>query len=326
MSGRYVMEFERPLAELERKLQGLKDIDISGDPALATEIEALTRRINELKRTLYTSLTPWQKVQVARHPDRPKTQDYLRELFEDVVELRGDRAFRDDQAIVTAIASIDGRGTMVIGHRKGRTTKENLAYHFGMAHPEGFRKAIRAMRLADRFGLPVVTFIDTQGAYPGVGAEERGVAWAIAECLATITGVRVPVVAVGIGEGGSGGALAVGYGDRLIMLENSYYSVITPEACASILFKDPGRAPDVVDSLWLTADEVRELGIADEVLREPLGGAHCDHDEVFGSVREAVVRALDGLGAEPVDALLARRRERLHRVGMVKETTDPEGD
>ena len=241
--ARFVMEFERPLFELEEKLEELNRLDMAELPSLAAELQDLEREVERLRETLYSALSPWEKVQVSRHPERPKTDDYLEALFTDVVELRGDRAFGDDRAILTALATLEGRRVMLIGHRKGRNTKENVARNFGSPHPEGFRKAERAMRLAARFGLPVVTLLDTAGASPGLEDEERGQAWAIAQCLATLSDLSVPVVVVGIGEGGSGGALAIGFGDRLIMLENAYYSVISPEMCAVILHKDAARAP-----------------------------------------------------------------------------------
>ncbi len=317
MTRRYVMEFERPLVELETKLEELRRIDFAQNPELVSEVEELAAELERLHEETYSHLSPWEKVQVSRHPDRPKTQDYLETIFTDVIELHGDRAYGDDEAIVAALATIGGMRTVVLGHRKGKNTRENIKRNFGMVHPEGFRKAIRAMRLAERFGLPIVTFIDTPGAYPGIEAEERGQAWAIAEALAVLSGVRVPVVCVGIGEGGSGGALAIGFGDRLIMLENAYYSVISPEACASILHKDAGKAADMADCLALTAADLVELGIADEVVAEPLGGAHRDTGVVMSAVRERVLEALGTLAASEPDAIAERRYERLRRIGVI---------
>ncbi|MBS3956062.1 MAG: acetyl-CoA carboxylase carboxyltransferase subunit alpha [Clostridiales bacterium] len=319
MTRRFTMEFERPLAELEAKLEGLRRIDVTANPELSGEVEALAKQIEELRERTYRDLAPWERVQISRHPDRPKTQEYLDTLFTDVVELHGDRLFGNDEAIIAALATISGVRTVVLGHRKGKNTRENLARNFGMAHPEGFRKAIRAMRLADRFGLPIVTFIDTPGAYPGIEAEERGQAWAIAEALSVLAGVRVPVVCVGIGEGGSGGALAIGFGNRLIMLENSYYSVISPEACASILHKDASKAAEVASCLSLTADRLVGLGIADEIVAEPLGGAHRDPAGVMGAVKERVVAALRDLLPLDAEALVAARHERVRRVGVIEE-------
>jgi acetyl-CoA carboxylase carboxyl transferase subunit alpha len=317
--ARFVMEFERPLVELEDKLVELKRLDIAATPELADEIAELEAEIERLRETLYAALSPWEKVQVSRHPERPKTQDYVEMLFDDVIELHGDRVFGDDEAILTALATLEGRRCVVIGHRKGKNTKENIKRNFGSPHPEGFRKARRAMKLAEKFGLPVVTLIDTQGAFPGLEAEQRGQAWAIAENLATLAALKTPVVAVGIGEGGSGGALAIGFGDRLIMLENAYYSVITPEACASILFKDATRAPEAAPCLAMTADDLIRLGIADEIVREPQGGAHRDPAIVYASVARSVTRALDELCGKDIDDVLAKRYERLATTGVYTE-------
>jgi len=313
--ARFVMQFERPLVELEEKLAELSRLDMAAMPELAAEIADLEREVERLRQTLYSALSPWEKVQVSRHPERPKTDDYLAGLFTDVVELRGDRAFADDQAILTALATINGRRVVVIGHRKGRTTKENVARNFGSPHPEGFRKAERAMRLAAKFGLPVVTLLDTAGASPGLEDEERGQAWAIARCLATLSDLPVPVVVVGIGEGGSGGALAIGFGDRLIMLENAYYSVISPEMCAVILFKDAERAAESASALSLTAEDLVRLGIADEIVPEPLGGAHRDPATVIAAVGERITAALDQLADEDGQALVEARYARLRAIG-----------
>ena len=317
--SQFAMEFERPLVELEQKLATLRRVVVSGDSELAAEVEALAAQVDELRNGLYENITPWQRVQIARHPDRPKTQDYLAALFEDVFELRGDRAFGDDEAIVAALATFGGRRVAVVGHRKGKDTKENVRRHFGSPHPEGYRKAMRVMRLAEKFGLPVVTFVDTQGAYPGVDAEQRGQAWAIAESIALLSGLRVPVVCVGIGEGGSGGALAIGFGDRLIMLENSYYSVASPEASASILYKDAAYAPQAAASLRLIANDLVQLGIADEIVQEPRGGAHRDPVAVFEGVRSSIERALDVLCATDAVSLIENRYRRVRSIGEFLE-------
>ncbi|MBE0477077.1 MAG: acetyl-CoA carboxylase carboxyltransferase subunit alpha [Coriobacteriia bacterium] len=319
MPRKHVMEFERPLVELEEKLEQLRRIDVSATPELATEVDSLAREIERLHDETYRDLGPWERVQVSRHPDRPRTDDYVAELFTDAIELRGDRAHGDDEAMFAALATLQGRRVAVLGHRKGRDTKENLRRHFGMPHPEGYRKALRVMRLADRFGLPLVTFVDTQGAYPGKEAEERGVGWAIAECLAGLVSLRVPVVSINVGEGGSGGALAIGFGDRLVMLENSYYSVITPEACASILHKDASQAPLVAGCLAMTAEDMVRLGLADQVVPEPLGGAHRDAGMVYAGVRKAVTAALEELTGEEREALAASRYERLRTIGAFSE-------
>jgi acetyl-CoA carboxylase carboxyl transferase subunit alpha len=314
------MEFERPLVELESTLEELLRLDIKENPELAAEVEGLVEELDRLRESTYTNLSAWDRVQISRHPERPKSQDYLASIFTDVIELHGDRTFGDDEAIIAALATIGGRRVALLGHRKGKNVRENIARNFGMAHPEGFRKAMRVMRLAEKFRLPLVTLIDTPGAFPGIEAEERGQAWAIAESLALLSGLRVPVVAVGIGEGGSGGALAIGFGDRLIMLENSYYSVISPEACASILHKDAGMAADVAACLSMTADDLVRLGIVDEIVPEPLGGAHRQPDVVFGAVRERVSAALSELAESDPDSLVAARYDRLRSIGVIEES------
>jgi acetyl-CoA carboxylase carboxyl transferase subunit alpha len=309
------MEFERPLADLEAKLDSLKHVDVTDQPELAAQIAELEAEIGQIRSTLYSSLTPWERVQISRHPERPKTDDYLEALFTDVVELHGDRLFGDDESMFAGLATLDGRPVAVLGHRKGKNTNENVKRNFGSPHPEGFRKAERVMKLADRFGLPLVTFLDTAGAYPGIEDEDRGQALAIAQCLETLARVRVPVIVFGIGEGGSGGALAIGFGDRLVMLENAYYSVISPEMCATILHKDARRASETSACLLLTAGDLLAMGIADEVVAEPLGGAQRDAAAVFAGVRDAAVRALAELSATGPDELVSARYERLRAIG-----------
>jgi acetyl-CoA carboxylase carboxyl transferase subunit alpha len=319
--ARFVMQFERPLVEFEGKLAELRRLHAAGaDGPLAAEIETLAAEIETLRTQLYSALTPWERVQVSRHPERPKTQDYVAALFTDVIELHGDRLFGDDEAMFAGLGTIGGRRVAVLGHRKGRNTKENVRRNFGSPHPEGFRKAERVVKLAGRFGLPVVSFVDTQGAFPGADAEERGQAWAIATSLATLAQVPVPVVVVAIGEGGSGGALATGFGDRLIMLENAYYSVITPEGAASILHKDAAKAAEVAPALRLTADDLREMKLADEVVPEPLGGAHRDPGAVYPLVAASVIGALDELADVEPSALVESRYERLRRIGVFVES------
>jgi len=312
---RYVMEFERPLIELEHKLEELRRLDLAGNTELSAEIEALAAEIDQLHHETYKHLSPWDRVQIARHPQRPKTQHYVEALFSDVVELHGDRAFGDDEAIFAGLCTIEGIRVAVLGHRKGTNTKENIKRNFGSPHPEGFRKAMRVMDLAEKFGLPVVSFLDTAGAAPGLEDEERGQAWAIAESLAKLSALSVPVVVVGIGEGGSGGALAIGFGDRLIMLENAYYSVISPEMCAQILYRDTTQAEAASSCLRMTANDLVGLGIVDQIVPEPLGGAHVAPEEVFSLVREAVVSALVELGSQEREALVARRYDRLRAIG-----------
>jgi len=315
MARRHVMDFERPLFELEDKIAELRRLDISANPELAAEIEELAGEIDRLHKQTYRDLDPWDRVQISRHPQRPKTDDYLSALFGEVVEVHGDRAYGDDEAIFAGFGTISGRKVAILGHRKGTDTKSNIRRNFGSPHPEGYRKAMRVMRLADKFGLPLVTFLDTAGAYPGIEDEERGQALAIAESLALLSSVRVPVVVVGIGEGGSGGALAIGFGDRLIMLENAYYSVISPEMCSNILYKDPAQARVAASCLKMTGADLVELGIVDEVVEEPLGGAHRDPAAVFEAIGSVVTRALDDLSGIDPSRLVALRYDRLRAIG-----------
>ncbi len=319
MTRRHEMEFERPVLELERKIEALRRLDIADKPELAAEIEALAAEVESLHAHLWANLTPWARVQISRHPQRPRTQDYIEALFSDVIEVHGDRTYGDDQAIFAGFGTIAKRKVVVLGHRKGKNTRENIDRNFGSPSPEGFRKAMRVMRLADRFGLPIVSFLDTAGAYPGIEAEERGQAFAIAESLAVLAAVRTPVVVAGIGEGGSGGALAIGFGDRLIMLENAYYSVISPEACASILYKDASRAEEAAASLKMTASDLVALGIADEIVAEPPGGAHHDPGSVVSAVGERIIAALDELVAVDPAELVERRYARLRAIGVHQE-------
>ncbi|MDR3686910.1 MAG: acetyl-CoA carboxylase carboxyltransferase subunit alpha [Coriobacteriia bacterium] len=312
---RYIMDFERPLIDLETKLADLRRLDLAENPELATEIEALAAEIDTLRIETYHHLSPWDRVQIARHPDRPKTVHYIEELFTDVVELHGDRTFADDEAMFAGFATIEGRRVALLGHRKGTNTGENIRRHFGSPSPEGFRKAMRVMRLAEKFHLPIVSLLDTPGAYPGPEAEERGQAWAIAESLELLSALRTPVICVGIGEGGSGGALAIGFGDRLFLLDNAYYSVSSPEACASIIYRDSSEAESASACLKMTAEDVVRLGIADEVLPEPLGGAHRNPAAVYDAVRVAITRSLDEFAAMPVDELVERRYQRLRAIG-----------
>jgi len=315
MARRHVMDFERPLFDLEDKIAELRRLDVTTNPELASEIEELARDIEQLHEQTYRNLEPWDRVQISRHPQRPKTEEYLDVLFDDLVELHGDRTFGDDEAIFAGLGTIGGRKVALLGHRKGTDTKSNVRRNFGSPHPEGYRKAMRVMRLADKFGLPIVTLLDTAGAYPGIEAEERGQALAIAESLALLSTVRVPVVVVGIGEGGSGGALAIGFGDRMVMLENAYYSVISPEMCSNILYKDPAQARTAASCLKMTGPDLMELGIVDEVIPEPLGGAHRDSAKVFAAVGESIERALGELSGIDPEELVASRYERLRAIG-----------
>ncbi|NTW28620.1 MAG: acetyl-CoA carboxylase carboxyltransferase subunit alpha [Coriobacteriia bacterium] len=309
------MDFERPLFDLEKKLEDLRRLSLAEAPELAAEVDSLAAEIAKLRIETYTRLSPWDRVQIARHPERPKTQHYVEALFTDVIELHGDRLFGDDEAMFAGLATLGEQRIAFLGHRKGSNTTENIRRHFGSPHPEGFRKAMRVMRLAEKFGLPLVTFLDTFGAYPGIEAEERGQAWAIAESIELLSGLRVPIVVADIGEGGSGGALAIGFGDHLIMLENSYYSVSSPEACASILYRDSGQAEAASSCLRMTARDVYEFGIADEIIPEPLGGAHRDPSGVISAVGVAISDALDRLSGTLPEDLFVRRYDRLRDIG-----------
>lgn len=290
------LDFEKPLFELEARIHKLKRASAKHSDVRA-QLERLEAKAEQLQRSIYRDLSVWQKVQLSRHPDRPYFGDYLQRIFEDFQELHGDRRFADDPAIVAGFGKLDDRHVAIIGQQKGRTTKEKIRHNFGMANPEGYRKACRVMELADRFGRPVFTFIDTPGAYPGIGAEERGQSEAIGHSLLVMSRLNVPVVATVIGEGGSGGALALGVADRVLMLEYATYSVITPEGCASILWRDGGRAPEAAAQLRLRAPEVKALGVVDEVIDEPAGGAHRDVDAAAKAVAAALRTSLDELMA-----------------------------
>src|ERR687886_19579 len=307
------LDFEKPIVELEKQIDELKRL--AGDRQLdvAEELAPLEKKLTELREEIYKNLTPLQRVQVARSNKRPLTDDYLRLCFTDFVELHGDRSFREDAAIIGGWARLDGETVMVIGHQRGRDTKENLKRNFGMPHPEGYRKAMRLMRLAEKFHVPVLTFIDTPGAWAGLGAEERGQSEAIARNLFEMSRLETPIVATVIGEGGSGGALALGVADRVLMLENAVYSVITVEGCAAILWKD-GKSPEMKEraatALRITAQELLGLGVVDEIVPEPLGGAHANHEAAAQSLQEALVRNLDELRRYKPDKLVRRRREK----------------
>ncbi|MGH7752718.1 MAG: acetyl-CoA carboxylase carboxyltransferase subunit alpha [Gemmatimonadales bacterium] len=315
----YSLEFEKPLLELERQIEDLKRV--TEDPAteVSKEITELERRLDTLRSEIYRNLTPMQRVQVARHPRRPYTLDYVTLAFTDFVELHGDRLFRDDPAIVGGWARLNGLSVMVIGHQKGRDTKENLKRNFGMPHPEGYRKAMRLMQMAERFRAPVVTLIDTPGAYPGLGAEERGQAEAIARNLEVMAALETPLLAVVLGEGGSGGALALGVADRVLMLENSIYSVISPEGCAAILWKDSSQRERAAEALKLTAQDLKQLAVIDEVIPEPPGGAHSDHEAAAQALRDAMLRHLRDLVKVKPDKLLKRRAEKYLSIGVFSE-------
>ena len=316
------LEFERPIVELEKQIDELKKL--AGDRQLnvTDEIMPLERKLAELRQEIYRNLTPLQRVQVARNSRRPFTLDYLRLAFTDFIELHGDRSFRDDAAIVGGWARLDGETVMVIGHQRGRNTKENLRRNYAMPHPEGYRKALRLMKLAEKFHVPVITFIDTPGAWAGLGAEERGQSEAIARNLLEMSRLEVPIVATVIGEGGSGGALALGVADRVLMMENAVYSVITVEGCAAILWKD-GQSPEMREraatALRITAPDLFELRVIDEIIPEPLGGAHSNHEAAAKSVQEALLRHVDELRHYKPDKLVRKRREKFLRMGQYVE-------
>lgn len=313
------LDFEKPLEELQRQIERLRQLASERQLDVEQEIAPLEQKLAELKREIYANLTPMQRVQVARHPRRPYTLDYIDRVFTDFLELKGDRLYRDDPAIVGGWARLDGKPVMVIGHQKGRDTKENLRRNFGMPHPEGYRKALRLMHLAERFHAPVITLIDTPGAYPGLGAEERGQAEAIARNLEHMARLRTPIVAAVIGEGGSGGALALGLGDRILMLENAIYSVISPEGCAAILWKDASLKERAAEALKLTARDLYSLGVIDEIVREPLGGAHSDPDGAARALKESLQRAVEILEGTNPDELIKARAAKYLRMGKYAE-------
>lgn len=320
--GRTLMDvclpFERPIVELEKTIAGLKQhaqdgIDLSG------EIKSVEKKLEKALKDVFDNLTPWQRVQVARHPLRPYTLDYIHAFVEDFVEIHGDRLFKDDKAIICGFGTIGKEKVCVIGHQKGRNTKENLLRMFGSAHPEGYRKAMRVMKLAEKFGIPIVTFIDTPGAFPGIGAEERGQAEAIAYNLREMAELTVPVVVIVIGEGGSGGALGIGVGDRIFVMENAYYSVISPEGCAAILWKDNARSPEAAEALKLTGQDLLKLGLIDGVIKEPLGGAHRDFDTTSNTLKETILKSLEDLKKISKKDLPKKRYEKFREMGVFDE-------
>jgi len=310
------LDFEQPIAELEAKIDELKFVSSDAEINIGEEIARLRSKSRALTTSIFANLTPWQIAQLARHPQRPYTLDYLVSVFSDFQELHGDRMYADDPAIVGGPARLDGRPVMLVGQQKGRDTKERVRRNYGMPKPEGYRKALRLMRLAERFGLPIVTLIDTPGAYPGVGSEERGQSEAIARNLFEMSSLRAPIVSVVIGEGGSGGALAIGISDRLMMLQYAIYSVISPEGCASILWKSADRKELAAEAMGITADRLSKLGLVDEVIKEPLGGAHRDPQAMADALREAIVRHLAQLETMPVDTIVRSRQDRLRAFGV----------
>ncbi|MEM8953975.1 MAG: acetyl-CoA carboxylase carboxyltransferase subunit alpha [Verrucomicrobiota bacterium] len=309
------LEFEKPIAELERQLRELKANSTGNDLDVSQEIGKIEDKIQKMKENIYNSLTAWQRVQIARHPSRPFMLDYVDRCFDGFVELHGDRHIGDDNAMPAGFARLGGARCLLIGHQKGRDTKENLKRNFGSAHPEGYRKAMRLMKLAEKFGMPIVSLIDTPGAYPGIGAEERNIAEAIAYNLREMMLIKVPIIAVVIGEGGSGGALGIGVADRVLMMENAYYSVISPEGCAAILWKDRKFAADAAEAMKLTAADLHSLGVVEEVIPEPPGGAHHSHDASAVSLKEAVERNMRELSEKSEDELLNERYTKFRTFG-----------
>ena len=313
------LDFEQPIAELEAKIDELRYVGDDSEININEEVARLKAKSKSLTKSIFAKLTPWQIARVARHESRPYTLDYLSAIVPDFQELHGDRMYADDPAVVGGVGRIDGRACMFIGHQKGRDTKERVRRNYGMPKPEGYRKAQRLMRLAEKFGMPVVTFIDTPGAYPGVGAEERGQSEAIAYSLYLMAGLKTPIISVVIGEGGSGGALAIGVADRLLMLQYSIYSVISPEGCASILWKSAERAEDAAEAMRITASSLSEFGLVDEVLEEPLGGAHRNPAEAAEVIRNGILKSLDELEKLTLEQLLEQRQHRLASFGQFKE-------
>ena len=317
------LDFERPIIELQKKIEELKSFASVRRVDLSVEIKTLEEKLNKLRKEIYKNLTAWQKVQIARHPQRPYSLDYINLIASGFIELHGDRLFGDDKAIISGFAKIDDFKVLIIAQQKGRDLKENIMRNFGCAHPEGFRKSIRLMRLAARSNLPIVVFIDTPGAYPGIGAEERGQAQAIAYNLREMVRIDVPIIVIVIGEGGSGGALGIGVGDRVCILENAYYSVISPEGCAAILWKSSRKAPEAAEALKLTASDLLKEGLVDEIISEPLGGAHNNPQSTAKNIKQVITKYLKESIKIPKDKLLQDRYEKFRRVGRIESSENP---
>jgi len=321
MNKRHFLEFEQAIAEFETKIDELRYVQSESAVDISDEIERLTKKSQQLTKDIYANLSPWQVTQIARHPQRPYTLDYVQDIFTEFHELHGDRSFADDQSIVGGLARFNGLACMVIGHQKGRDTKERAARNFGMSRPEGYRKALRLMKVAEKFRLPVFTFVDTPGAYPGIGAEERGQSEAIGRNIFEMAQLEVPIIVTIIGEGGSGGALALSVGDQVLMLQHSIYSVISPEGCASILWKSSARAADAAEALGITAHRLKALGLVDKIISEPLGGAHRDTRQMASFLKRGLTDSLRLVQNLPVKELLDRRYERLQAMGRFNDTT-----
>lgn len=317
------LDFEKPIAEIDQKLKVLKEKAAKSKTKepFVQKIEELTKELTQVQSEIYSKLTPWQKVKLARHPNRPYTLDYIKLIFKDFIELHGDRKYRDDSAIICGLAKIDNKSVVVIGHQKGKDMRENLKRNFGMPHPEGYWKALRIMKLAEKFSFPVITMLDTPGAYPGIGAEERGIGLTIARNLKQMALLKTPIIGVVIGEGGSGGALGIGLVDILLMMKNAYYSVISPEGASAILWRDAAKAPDAAKALKLTAEDLLELGIVDEIIDEPLGSAHIDPEGAANNLAEALRKYLKILENTPIDELLNKRYLKYRKLGAWKENS-----
>jgi acetyl-CoA carboxylase carboxyl transferase subunit alpha len=322
MSKRHFLEFEQPVAELESKIDELRYVQNESAVDISEEIDRLSKKSLQLTKDIYSSLSPWQVTQIARHPQRPYTLDYVNEVFTDFHELHGDRHFADDQSIVGGLARFNGQACMVLGHQKGRDTRERGQRNFGMSRPEGYRKALRLMKLAEKFGIPIFTFVDTPGAYPGIGAEERGQSEAIGRNIFEMAQLEVPIIVTIIGEGGSGGALAISVGDQLLMLQYSIYSVISPEGCAAILWKTSERASEAAEALGITAHRLKALGLVDKIVNEPVGGGHRDIKQMAAFLKRALNDALRQVSDLSTKDLLQRRYERLQSYGRFADTTD----
>lgn len=316
----YTLEFEKPLRELEKQLHTLQTVSEESKVDVSKEIEAIEAKIEQTKADIYSNLTAWQRVQLSRHPKRPYSLDYIERIFTDFEELHGDRRFREDAAIVGGPAFLDGKPVMVIGQQKGRNTRENLKRNFGCPHPEGYRKAMRLMEMAEKFKMPIITLIDTPGAYPGIGAEERHVAEAIAVNIRDMSALKVPIITIVVGEGGSGGALGMAVADEVMILENGYYSVISPEGCAAILWKDRAAAPQAAEALKFSPEHLTKFGVVDQVISEPMGGAHRDYEVAAKALKEAITKSLTKLQKKSVTKLLDDRYERFRNLGEFAET------
>ena len=315
----YTLEFEKPLRDLGRQLDSLHQLSIENNVDVSREIAAIEQKIAATKKTIYSELSAWQRVQIARHPKRPYTLDFVERIFKDFQELHGDRLYSDDRSMVGGTAMLDGQAVMVIGQQKGRDTKENILRNFGMPHPEGYRKAMRLMRMGEKFGLPIITFVDTPGAFPGIGAEERHVAEAIAVNLREMAVLKVPIITVILGEGGSGGALGIAVADRVLIFENAYYSVISPEGCAAILWKDRASAPRAAEALKLGSASLQKFGIVDEIVDEPFGGNHTDYDKAAAALKYAITRHLNDLRGLSVEELTNGRYDRFRKLGVFEQ-------